>query len=104
VPQPDSNRIYTMQDKSVTPPVAIRQEMPRLTPFMQTQAKEHGIVEIVIDEQGRVTNVNVRESIHPLYDTQLLTAGREWRYQPALFAGTPVRYRKLIQVNISREP
>jgi TonB family protein len=102
VPQVDPNRTNTMVDKDVTPPVAIRQEMPRLTPIMKIQAKEHGIVEITIDEQGRVTNVTVRESVHPMFDAALLSAGRDWRYQPALLKGQPVKYRKMIQINISR--
>jgi TonB family protein len=102
-PQPDPNRIYTMLDKNVTPPVVVRQEMPRLTPATKVQAKERGIVEIVIDEQGRVINVAVRESIHPMFDAELLTKGRDWRYQPATLNGKPVRYRKMIQINISRE-
>jgi TonB family protein len=102
-PQTDSNRIYTMLDKDVTPPVVIRQEMPRLTPATKVQAKERGIVEIVIDERGRVINVAVRESVHPMFDAELLTKGRDWRYQPATLNGKPVRYRKMIQINISRE-
>ena len=102
-PQPDPNRIYTMQDKDVTPPVIIRQKMPRLTLVMKTQARERGIVEVVIDEQGRVTVVTVREAIHPMFDAELLSAGRDWRYQPATFAGKPVRYRKMIQINVSRQ-
>jgi hypothetical protein len=43
---------------------------------MKTQAKDHGIVEVVIDELGRVTNVTVRESVHPMYDAALLSAGK----------------------------
>src|SRR6266540_5972600 len=103
VPQPDPNRIYSMQDKEVTAPVVIRQRMPQLTPSMKSQAKDRGIVEVVIDELGRVTNVTVRESIHPMFDAELLTAGREWRYQPATFAGKPVRYRKMIQINVTAQ-
>lgn len=103
VAQPEPNRIYTMMDKEVRPPVVLRQAMPRLTPAMKPQARERGIVEVVIDEQGRVTNVAVRESIHPMFDAELLTAGREWRYQPAIFSGQPVRYRKMIQINVNRQ-
>jgi TonB family protein len=102
VPQPDPNRIYTMGDKDVTAPVAIRQDMPRLTPVMKLQARERGVVEVVIDEQGRVTFVTVRESVHPMFDSELMTMGREWRYQPATLQGKPVRYRKMIQINVSR--
>jgi len=103
VAQPDPNRIYSMENKDVTAPVVIRQEMPRLTPAMKVQARERGIVDVVIDEQGRVTNVAVRESIHPVFDADLLTYGRQWRYRPATFLGQPVRYRKMIQINVSRQ-
>ena len=43
-------------DKDVTPPVVIRQEMPRLTPIDEARRRRtRGVVEVVIDEQGRVT-------------------------------------------------
>lgn len=102
VPQADPNRIYTMLDKEVLGPVVVHQEMPRLTPAMKAQAKERGVVEIVIDEQGRVTNVAVREGVHPMFDAALLSAARDWKYQPATYNGKPVRYRKMIQINVSR--
>jgi TonB family protein len=103
VPQPDPNRTYTMGDKDVSAPIAIRQDMPRLTPIMKLQARERGVVEVVIDEQGRVTFVSVRESVHPMFDAELMTMGREWRYQPATLQGKPVRYRKMIQINVTRQ-
>ena len=103
VPQPDPARIYSMADKDVSAPVVIRQNMPQLTPVMKSQAKERGIVEVVIDEQGRVTNVTVRESVHPMFDSELLNIGRDWRYQPATYYGKPVRYRKMIQINVTKQ-
>jgi TonB family protein len=101
-PVPDPNRVYTMSDKDVVAPTVIRQAMPQLTPAMKTQAKERGIVEITIDELGRVTNVVIRESVHPMFDSELLTMGRDWKYQPATLNGKPVRYRKMIQINVTR--
>ena len=101
-PKADPRRIYTGEDKDVTAPVPIRQEMPRLPQTLGEQARDHGIVEIVIDEQGRVVSIMMRQSVHPIYDNMVLSAGREWRYQPATFAGSPVKYRKMIQINISR--
>ena len=102
VPQADPNRIYTMVDREVTAPVVLHQEMPRLTPAMKAQAKDRGVVEIVVDEQGRVTNVAIRESVHPVFDSALLSFARDWKYQPAMLNGKPVRYRKMIQINVSR--
>jgi TonB family protein len=100
-PQPDPNRTYAIGDKDVIPPVMIRQDMPRLTPSMKPQARPRGVVEIVIDELGRVSGVMIRESVHPMFDADLVTHARDWRYRPATLAGKPVRYRKMIQINVT---
>ena len=103
--QPDANRIYTVEDSDVVAPTALRQEMPRMPPLVASQAREHGVIEVVIDEQGRVEHIAMRQSVHPIYDNLLVSAAREWHYQPATFMGTtPVKYRKLIQINIARQP
>jgi len=102
VPQSDPARIYTMLDKEVLPPVVIRQGMPSLTPAMKSQARDRGVIEVVIDEQGRVSFAAVRSSVHPMFDSELLSTARDWRYQPATFQGKPVKYRKMIQINITR--
>jgi TonB family protein len=101
-PKPDPRRVYSADDTAVTAPAVIRQEMPRLPQNIVQQARDHGVVEITIDEQGRVTSAAMRESVHPIYDNLVLNAARQWRYQPATFAGMPVKFRKLIQINISR--
>ena len=101
-PQPEPNRIYTMLDADVLMPRVIRQDMPTLSQTVKAQARDRGIIEVVIDEQGRVSFAAVRSSVHPMYDAALLTAAREWRYQPASLAGKPVKYRKMIQINVSR--
>jgi TonB family protein len=103
VSQPDPNRIYTAADGNVVPPVIVNQDVPRLNPAMKQQARPHGVVEVVIDEQGRVSAIAVRESIQPMFDAELMTKGRDWRYQPATLNGKPVKFRKMIQLNLSRE-
>ena len=102
VTQPEANRVFTSTDADVVPPVIIRQDLPRLTPLMKPQAHDRGVVEVLIDELGRVTGITVRQSIQPMYDAELLAKGREWRYQPATLNGKPVKYRKLIQLNVNR--
>ncbi len=102
VPQPDPNRIYTIDDHDVVAPVAVRQDVPRIPPALTLQARDRGVLEIVIDERGRVITMNIRVSLHPMYDTLLTTAARDWRYQPATWGGKPVKYRKLIQINLTK--
>jgi TonB family protein len=76
--------------------------MPKVPIAVLSQARERGILEIVINEQGRVQEASIRSSVHPVYDSLMMAAAREWRYQPATFGGTPVKFRKRIQVAVSR--
>ena len=86
----------------MTPPVALRQDVPRVPTTISAQARERAILEILIDEQGRVTNLSMRMTIHPMYDPQLLAAARDWRYRPATVDGVPVKFRKLIQITVDK--
>jgi hypothetical protein len=101
-PAPAPPRVYTSDDPGVTSPVALRQELPRVPTPIAQQVRARGLLEILIDEQGRVVSMAIRLSLHPLYDTLLLAAARDWRYRPATWEGKPVKFRKLIQVSLAR--
>jgi TonB family protein len=94
--------VWTADEAGVTLPVALRQDIPRVPTPIAAQARERGLLEVIIDEQGRVTNLTLRLSIHPMYDPQLLAAAREWRYKPATVDGTPVKFRKVIQITVDK--
>ena len=81
-PKPDLNRIYTSDDPDVVAAVPVRQDMPRMPAMVTAQARGRGILEIVVDQKGRVTSAAIRESVHPIYDNLVLTAARDWKYQP----------------------
>jgi hypothetical protein len=99
---PTPGRIYQAEDQGVTIAVPVKQEVPRVPNVVTAQAKERGLLELVIDETGRVVSVMVRMSVHPLYDTQLVSAAREWKYLPATFGGQPVKFRKMVQVTVKQ--
>lgn len=99
---PIAGKTYGADDKDVLAPAIVRQEIPSVPNHIINMARMRGLLEVVIDEQGRVVGMAVRSSIHPAYDAQLLAAARDWKYQPATFNGEPVRYRKLIQVTVKR--
>jgi hypothetical protein len=101
-PPPPAPRIYGGDEPGVVAPVAIRQQFPSVPASIVGMTKEKGILEVIIDEQGRVVSLTLRSSIHPVYDTMVVGAAREWKYKPATFNGKPVRYRKLIQVQVPR--
>ena len=97
------SRIWAAEDEGVTPPVSIKQDVPRVSRTVANQARDTGLLELVIDEQGRVTGITVRVSVHPMYDAALMSAARSWRYQPATVNGVPVKYRQLVRINVTRQ-
>jgi tetratricopeptide (TPR) repeat protein len=99
---PEPGKVYGSDDRGVVPPASVRQEIPKVPIAIISMAKPVGQMEVTIDEQGRVVAMAVRGSIHPAYDSQLLSAARDWRYQPATFNGYPVKFRKLIQITVKR--
>lgn len=101
-PEVQSDRVFGAEDNGVVPPVAIKQEVPRLPSTIASQTRERGLMEIVIDEQGRVTHIELRGRMHPVFDSQLIAAAKDWRYRPATFKGRAVKYRKLVQINITK--
>jgi outer membrane biosynthesis protein TonB len=58
-------------------------------------------MEVVIDETGKVVLAAMRASTLPNYDRQAVAAAQSWRYRPATLNGTPVKFRKLIQVALT---
>jgi hypothetical protein len=100
--KPAEPKIYSGDEPGVIAPFAIRQVFPNVPSSIAGMTKDRGYLEVIIDEQGRVASVVLRGPIHPMYDTLLLNAAREWKYRPATMNGTPVRFRKLIQVSLPR--
>ena len=99
---PREPHVWTAEEPGVVAPVVIRQDVPRVPTTMSAQARERGLLDVIIDEQGRVINMTIRLSIHPMYDPQLLAAARDWRYKPATVDGTPVKFRKMIQITVDK--
>jgi hypothetical protein len=99
---PEPGKVYSIEDEEVIQPVVLKQDIPRVPNNVVAMVRPRGIIEVVIDEQGRPVTVTVRTSLHPTYDNMLLMAAREWKYKPASFNGTPVPFRKLIQIAVQR--
>jgi protein TonB len=95
-------KIYTADDHEVTPPSVVRQDIPGIPQAMIAMARSRGLVDVVIDELGRVVGLTIRTSIHPTYDAQILAAAKDWKYKPAMLDGKPVKFRRLISINVQR--
>jgi periplasmic protein TonB len=93
-------RIYAATDAQVVPPIALKQTLP---PFpAQLPLANRGVLELVVNEDGAVETAAMRESINPRYDLQLVAAAKSWQYRPATLNGAPVKYRKMVQVDVKR--
>jgi TonB family protein len=99
---PDPQRVFTADDEGVSMPTAVRQDVPRVPVQIASQTRDRGILDVTIDEQGRVIAAKLRVSLHPIYDSQLLAATRDWRYHPATLNGRPVKFRKIIQITVTK--
>lgn len=90
------NRIYNPGEAQVMPPVILRQDLPLLPRDLVFHRQ--GVLEVIINEAGVVETATMRSPIDPRYDGLVLTATRQWRFQPATVGGTPVKFRKIIGV------
>jgi tetratricopeptide (TPR) repeat protein len=94
-------RIYTTGASDVVAPIALRQDVPpipvELRQVMRT-GPNAGTVEVLIDEQGNVEDVIMRETIQPVYDRLVMNAARKWKYRPALKGQAPVKFVKRIAI------
>jgi protein TonB len=55
------------------------------------------ILKIIIDEEGRVTEVDVLRGGEP-FASAAVRAVRTWRYRPATLAGTPISIYRVVKV------
>jgi tetratricopeptide (TPR) repeat protein len=90
-------RIYGPEDANVVPPLTVRQSLP---PVSEVFAVRQGVVEIIIDRTGAVEAATMRVPVNPVYDRLVLSAARNWRYRAATLDGQPVRFRKIVQIDI----
>lgn len=100
-PVPAAPRVYNGGDATVIPPVTLHQELPSFPG--QTIVPRQGLIEIVIDENGAVETAVMRQPVTPTYDALALNAAKSWRYRPASVNGTPVKYRKVVQITVKAQ-
>ncbi len=87
----------------VKPPVALYQPMPRWTPANLDVGKVFtGRLEILIDEQGKVTSAVLDAPVYPSFDEELLRMAKTWKFRPATRSGVPITYVKGVQIQLQR--
>ena len=92
-------RIYNGTEPGVVPPVAIMQEFPKF-PGRVPSGGIAGAVEVIIDQNGSVESASMQTPVLSGYDAIVVSAARNWRYQPARINGQPVKFRKSIKITV----
>ena len=86
----------------VTPPVPLRQELPRWVPYdSASKAVEYkGAIKVVISAEGKVETAEIVSPTDRRYDRELLNAARAWVYQPATRNGVAIQSEKVVSVHL----
>jgi TonB family protein len=87
---------------SITPPIAIRQDLPVWTPADNKSRQESfsGAIRVMISASGRVESAELVRSIHPAYDAVLLQKARSWQYHPARRGDVALPSERVVQVEL----
>lgn len=99
---PAAPKIYTGEEPGIVPPVTVRQDIPTIPQALTQLTKAQGLLDLLIDEKGRLVSIVLRTSLHPTYDKMIVNAARDWKYKPATLGGEPVQFRKLVQISVSK--
>jgi tetratricopeptide (TPR) repeat protein len=96
-PAADYDRVFDSTDEAVTPPVTIRQEMPRWVRG-GIPLPGPGTIEVIISKTGAIERATIIQTMVTFYDRQVLDATKSWKYHPAQLDGRPIRFKKQIRV------
>ena len=91
-------RIYEANDMSVVPPISIRQVVPPFSGRLPRAAV--AALEVIINESGFVDSASMVVPLNPAFDRNVVAAAKSWQYRPATLNGTPVKYRKRLQLSV----
>jgi TonB family protein len=103
-PDPDPTRIYGPDDEGVVRPEVVSRALPPWRPYTPAEAlfDNKGMIELLIDETGRVVQATIVESINPRYDPLLLRAAAGWKFVPAQKNGQAVKFRYRIGLQLNK--
>jgi TonB family protein len=101
--KPAEPEVYGAQHTTVKKPVSIAKAMPDWRPIgVEDRMVFEGILEVIVNEQGRVDSARMLRPAHPRYDEELLKASLGWTFRPATKDGVAVKYRYAMAISLSR--
>ena len=86
----------------MTKPEPIHKVQPRYTENARRAGVQGAVIlEAVIDEQGKVTNVRVLRGLPMGLDREAVSAVQQWKFTPAMMASKPVKVYFTLTVNFT---
>ncbi len=85
--------IYSSADADVIPPTMTDPQLPLLA----DASADANVIELVVSASGEVEEVRMLAPVRRLPDVMQLSNAKAWRFEPALRAGAPVRYRLAVR-------
>lgn len=87
--------VYSSTDFDVRPPLLLQPQLP-LPLVTERRAGMVNSMELVVSESGTVMQVRLVEGPRRMPDMMLLSGAKNWKFQPAVKDGEPVRYRTVV--------
>jgi TonB family protein len=97
-PVPPPVRIYDAAYPRLRAAETVRQEIPQWPRSLGPPPNRDGVLEVVIDQEGRIESARMVRAVNRAYDQLLLAAASTWSYLPAQLAGERVKVRKTIKL------
>ena len=94
-PEGIDERIYSSSDPTVTAPVGVRPQLPRVLPS-DINKNQLSQIELIIGPDGTVESVRLFGPRSGVREGMLLSAAKAWTFSPAMKDGKPVSYRKFV--------
>ncbi len=102
-PKPAEPEIYGVQHSEVKRPVSVAKTLPDWRPIgVEERMSFEGIIELVVNEQGKVETARINRPVQPRYDSELMKAAMSWTFRPATKDGVAVKYRYAMSISLGR--
>jgi hypothetical protein len=92
--------IFSRGNPEVQAPVLIRPQMPR----EPAPGSDTGYFDLVVDENGDVSQIKLLSPRRKYYDRMLVAAAKAWKFRPAMLNGRPVKYRLQVPIIMAGMP
>lgn len=83
-------------------PRPVRQTPPNVTKEMRKRGPGTVHVVFVVDKDGRVEAPVVQKSTDSIFDTPAVNAVKQWKFEPGMRGGKPVRFRMRVPITFPK--